>query len=396
MIRYEDALTAIQSVSLPTRTVAVPLERAHGLVLADDIAAMVPSPPFTNSAMDGFAVRRDEALAGPLAVVGAVYAQPSDGIVQEAPRGACVKIMTGGHLPAWADTVIPVESSETDPHGRVLFSAVPELGAHIRTEGSDLAKGSPLLRRGITLDAERIMVAAAFGHRTIPVIERPRLTFISTGDELIEPGEPLPIGAVYNSSKFFLIAAAQALGLGDTPHLTISDDEAGAARAVEAELARAKGGATVLVTTGAVSAGDLDFIPKLAARLGFKALFHKVAIRPGKPIYLGVRDDAVWLGLPGNPISTAVGWHAFARPLLTKVAGTAPIQRKTLLLKNEVRKPEHLRCFFRAEVNGANAWVGARQGSAQMAASINTEAYVELPEGFARIPADTRVAAIIV
>lgn len=395
MIRYEEALTVIQGLSLPNHTVMLPLEKANGYRLAEDLHALVPSPPYTNSAMDGYAVRRAEAVAGALKIRGAVYAKA--GAVSDLPAaadGECAKIMTGGALPPWADTVIPVEASAVGADGRVTFQDVPETGANIRRVGDDLTAGSLLLRAGTVLDAERIMVAAAFGHRKLPVRERPRLVFIATGDELVEPGEALAPGAVYNSSKYFLTASAQSLGIFDTPHLTVQDDPEAAAAAIEGQLA--KDGTTVLVTTGAVSAGDLDFIPQVAAKLGFKALFHKVAIRPGKPVFLAVRERAVWLGLPGNPISTAVGWHAFVRPLLTAVAGLPPVERRTLVLKNEVRKPENLRCFFRAEVTADKAWVGSRQGSAQLAPSINNEAYVELPEGFTRIPADTRVAAIMI
>lgn len=395
MIRYDEALAIIQSLSLKKTIVDLPLERTLGLTLAKDVHALVPSPPYTNSAMDGFAVRHAEALAGALTVSGAVYAKAgATSALSQDGVASCVKIMTGGQLPTWADTVIPVEQSTIASDGRVSFSDIPNLGANIRHMGEDLQAGSALLLAGTRMDAERIMVAAAFGHRTLPVYARPKLVFISTGDELVEPGEPLPQGAVYNSSKYFLLAAAQSIGLFETPHITIPDDEVGAAKVVLDQLSGP--GATILVTTGAVSAGDFDFIPKLGARLGFKALFHKVAIRPGKPVYLAAKDDAVWLGLPGNPISTAVGWHAFVRPLLTAVAGLPAAEKRTLLLKNEVRKPENLRCFFRAEVNGDKAWVGSRQGSAHFAASITNEAYVELPEGMARIPADTRVAAIIV
>jgi molybdopterin molybdotransferase len=214
---------------------------------------------------------------------------------------------------------------------------------------------------------------------------------LSTGDELVEPGEPLPMGAIYNSSKTFLLASLASVGLEASAHV-VPDDEELAARFVGDLLADER--PTLVLSTGAVSAGERDFVPGLAQRLGLEAQFHQVAIRPGKPVFLAQRGPLVWLGLPGNPISTAVGWHFFARPLLQTIAGVAPAPQTQLTLANDVQKPEGLRCFFRAEVTGGRAWVAKRQGSAHFGASVNAGAYVVLPEGRGRFPAETRVEAI--
>ncbi len=394
MISYADALNIINGLKPTLSLERLTLGQCVGRALAEDLMAKVPSPPYTNSAMDGFAVRHEELVVGKaFAIAGAIMAGPVRSGSQVAVQpGSCVKIMTGAPLPEWADTVIPVENAEVSGD-TVRFQRVPEHGANVRLRGSDLAEGTLVLKSGVVMDPERIMVAAAFGYREVSVRERPHLMFFSTGDELVEPGEPLPHGAIYNSSKYFLMAAAAQLGFGKAPHVTLADDPVLAAKTIAEAIDTRK--PAILITTGAVSAGDADFIPKIGAELGFKALFHKVAIRPGKPVYLAVKDHVVWLGLPGNPISTSVGWHVFARPLLAALASVPAAEKRTLILKNEVRKPENIRCFFRAEVNGNRAWVAQRQGSAQFAASITSEAYVELPEGFSRIPAETRVEAII-
>lgn len=394
MIRYDEALKIIRELTPELSLERLPLTESTGRILAEDLVAKVPSPPFTNSAVDGYALRLAD--LGPnrmLGVSGVLLARPVElADLPPARAGSCVKIMTGALCPEWADTVIPVEETEAVADG-VRFKSVPDKGANIRRAGEDLQEGAVVLKKGTTLTPERIMVAAAFGYRELSVLEKPHLMFFSTGDELAEPGEPLRPGAIYNSSKYFLGAAAASVGFAGAPHHTLADDEEAAARVITESINSRK--PAVLITTGAVSMGDADFIPRIGERLGFKALFHKVAIRPGKPVYLAVKDQIVWLGLPGNPISTCVGWHAFARPLLEAWAHIPAPKKKTLILKNEVKKPEHLRCFFRAEVNGDKAWVSQRQGSAQLAASITSEAYVELPEGFSRIPAETKVEAII-
>lgn len=397
MIDYEKALVMMAALRLEASPVVRPLSDAAGLTLAQDLVAKIPSPPYTNAAMDGFAVKRAEA-AQELRVKGAVYAramEPND--VPAYEPGHCVRIMTGGCVPEWADTVIPIEDAVVTqaPDGaeRVRFPTVPEQGANIRVVGDDVQAGSPLLKAGTKLDPERLMLCAAFGHAQVSVFEGVRIALLSTGDELREPGEELPPGAVYDSSKYFLSAAARELGLPVLPHVRISDDEGEATAVVERLLA--DGAPTVLLSTGAVSAGELDFIPKLAARLGFEALFHKVAIRPGKPVFLAQKARCIWLGLPGNPISTCVGWHMFARPLLAACAGAPAPVRKLVSLSNTVEKPEPLRCFYRAELNGDKAWVSRRQGSAHLAASAAVGCYVELPEGKAKYATDSKVMATI-
>jgi molybdopterin molybdotransferase len=424
MISYGDALAIIKELKLPGAEARVGLADAAGLRLAADVIALVPSPAFTNSAMDGYAVRfqdlRDleqgaEGTQTPLPVLGTIYA----GRLPETPLpdyrpGAAIRIMTGAWVPEWADTVIPVEQAVASSDGKhVRFTELPKAGANVRPQGDDMAKGTVALRAGSLLTSEHLMVAAALGHKELPVVLPPRVVVLSTGNELAEPEGPsekdptaprtaLAPGMIFNSCKYFLLSAAKQLLGSSVMHETLSDDPTAARRFVERLLTEdPHRRPLILVTTGAVSAGDLDFIPQVGAELGFKALFHKVAMRPGKPVYLAARDGtpksvgAVWLGLPGNPVSTCVGWHYFARPLLTTLVGAPAATKQTLKLANEVRKPKGLRCFFRAEVSGSKAWVARRQGSADLSASATAQAYVELPEDLERLPADTQVEATI-
>lgn len=399
MISYADALALIHGLKLAPKVARLPLEECEGLRLAEDLVARVASPPHTNSAMDGFALRHEDITAGAhLEILGTILARAVDPLaLPKAKKGGCVRIMTGGYVPDWCDTVVPVEDSVPEGDAHVRFTKLPTKGDSIRREGEDLTAGSLVLKAGVRLDAERLMVAAGLGHARLAVELRPRLALLSTGDELVEPGETLAPGAVYNSSKYFLLASAKALGLQAT-HRTLADDPTAAAMAIEA-LAQ-NDDPTIIISTGAVSAGEADFIPRLAERLGFTALMHRVAIRPGKPVFLAQKGRVLWLGLPGNAISTSVGWHFFARPLLATVAGTPPARMKKVRLANDVGKPPHLRCLFRAELSeqpaGTKAWVTKRQGSAHLGASITANAYVVLPEGQARLPADTEVEALLI
>lgn len=392
MISYDEALTGLLRFQPTFGTESVALSAAVGRTLRTAVRAKVPSPPFTNSAMDGVALRLADIPAdGCMKLSGVVLAGANPTLPAYQP-GCLIKIMTGAMLPDWADTVIPVEHTSPESDGRIRINNKPTLGANIRKQGEDLPEGVTALPVGLTLTPEHIMIAAALGHAQLEVQARPRLVIVCTGDELVEPGSDLPAGAVYNSNKYFLIAAAQTMGLS-AQTLVLGDD----ADLAQRELTRILDAAepTLVLTTGAVSAGEADFLPALASRLGFIQQFHKVAIRPAKPIYFATRDQAFWLGLPGNPISTATAWHVFVKPLLAQWLNLPLPAKVQVTLANDVYKPQALRCFWRAEIQGGRAWVGHQQGSASFAPSINTKAYVELPEGAARIPAETRVSAIL-
>jgi molybdopterin molybdotransferase len=395
MITYAEALQKIESLTPIAATEILPLAQAAGRELAETLTATIPSPPFTNSAMDGFAVRHADVRTGTvLKIVGAIYARPIDlAELPQAGAGECVRIMTGGYLPDWADTVIPVEKAMVDGDS-VRFIELPESGANVRHRGDDLPADAPLMGPGTRLNAERLMTLAAFGHAEVKVRAWPRVHLVATGDELTEPGKPLKPGAIYNSSRFFLTAATQELGLPLATSRTLPDRPREAGQAIQRILNDA--GPRLIVSTGAVSAGDADFIPQLAVEMGFTPLFHKVAMRPGKPIFIAQLGDTVWVGLPGNPVSTAVGWHHFVHPLVTHWAGLPPPRRVTVRLAHDVHKPEGLTCFFRAETRDDKAWLPRRQGSAELAASINQNVYVELPIGTARLAADTPVAALLI
>lgn len=394
MISYDDARKIISSLHLSAESVKIPLHACNGHELAEPVIAVVPSPPFTNSAMDGFAVKHSD-LPGPLTVMSTIFAgkiSPSD--IPAYKSAHCVRIMTGALLPEWADTVSPVENTETRGQDVVFVKSPSPSGANIRRQGEDIRAGDRVLSPGMRMTPERVMVAAAMGASEVTVRRLPRLFFVSTGDELRDPGEKLAAGQIYNSSKFFLQAAAVAAGIQGAKHVTVSDkpDEAAA---VISDILK-EDGPKIIISTGAVSAGDADFIPDVGRRLDFQPHFHKVAIRPGKPVYLAQRADAVWLGLPGNPISTCAGWYFFALPLLHSLVGVRAPNLYNFKLNNDVRKPEHLRCFFRAEVRDHRAWVPQSQGSGHFASSVNQDAFVILPEGTALIKAETIVSGIFI
>lgn len=394
MISYAEALEKIQTLLPIDACTMTPLEECLGRVLARDIHALVPSPAFTNSAMDGFAYRHASIQQAEVTITRTLYAAPQSAMITDPGVNHVVRIMTGAPLPPWADTVIPVESCTMVDDQRVRLDSLPEAGANVRRVGEDMEAGELLVPAGTRLDPERLLIAANFGHGELPTLAQPAVCVISTGDELQDPGSRLEPGAIYNSTRIFLGAALQAMGIKPTKMIQIKDQTDLLKREVQSFLDQTTGPRLVL-TTGAVSAGEKDFIPVVAREMGFAEIFHKVAVRPGKPLLLAKKsNDVLWLGIPGNPVSTATTWHYFIRPLLNHWAKFEHPGKETVQLKQDIKKPLQLRCFYRGIIgNDGKVDIPSKQASAHLRASIQANAYVELPEGRDLIPAGEKLLA---
>lgn len=299
---------------------------ALGRVLAEPITSEDKLPPFHNSAMDGYALAGGEA---PLATgsefpVAGEQAAGDEG--RRAGDGAWA-IMTGARLPEGLDRVVPVELTEAlEAPPRVRLLAEVARGQNIREAGSDVARGEPLLAAGTVLAPQHLMLLAALGVPALRVAVRPRVALLTTGRELVDdPATPLGSGQIRNSNGPFLAARLPRAGAELVHRETLREDQVAPFLAA-LERARATG-ARVLVSTGAVSMGRHDFVPEALAQLGTETLFHKLAIRPGKPLLVArLADGALFFGLPGNPIAAAVGMRFFVEPALRVMLGLPPEQ----------------------------------------------------------------------
>jgi molybdenum cofactor synthesis domain-containing protein len=312
---------------LPVETVA--LEDAAGLVLAAAVSSDLTVPSWINSAMDGFAVRGADVAAAStetpvvLRVLGEVAAgRAPDGIVT---GGTAIRIMTGAMLPEGADTVVPVEDTDapagaSDIPDRVAVYSAVRTGDHVRHPGSDVKAGAHLLDSGRACDAAAIALLAATGNATVSVHRRPRVAVISTGDELVPPGEPLGPGQIHDSNSFTLAAQAAEAG-AEVRRLGIARDTL---EDLLALLREAVAWADVVILSGGVSVGAHDHVKAAFGTMGELGLW-RVAIKPGRPFAFGraqVGDRAVRLfGLPGNPVSVFVTFELFVRPVLRTLAG---------------------------------------------------------------------------
>ncbi|WP_169840400.1 gephyrin-like molybdotransferase Glp [Corynebacterium sphenisci] len=329
----------------PTAPVPLPLARAHGLVLAGDVAAALPVPPFDNSAMDGFAVHAADLAAGParLPVVADV---PAGCPPPPLPAGAAARVMTGAPLPAGADAVVPVEDTDAaaGPGAAPATVRLPggvAPGAHRRTAGEDVVAGARVLAAGRVLDAAALAAAAATGHGELPVHPRPRVAVLATGAELTPAGRLPGPGAIPDSNSVMLAALAGEFGAEVTGAGRAGDDP----DRVLAALEEAAAGADLVLTAGGISAGAHDPLVALAAAGRLRLELVRTRVQPGAPQGHGRIGGARLLCLPGNPVAAFVSAHLHLRPMLDRLAGRGTPDHSIPVIVGEPmrRRPDLLR-----------------------------------------------------
>jgi molybdopterin molybdotransferase len=345
MISYQEALQIILKHGSPTQTATLPLLAALGETSAADVKSAMDVPSFRNSAMDGFAVRCAD-IAGAtvekpvtLPVSGAIAAGD---VVSEGKD--TMQIMTGAPVPEPFDAVIPVEKV-TAANSIVTFTRPASMHENIRFPGEDVRAGQAVLHRGEIITAERIMLLAALGVTEVETHKIPAVHILSTGKEIIDDhASPLPQGKIYNSNAPYLMACCKQEGFAARYEGIIADDVIEFETRVSAIPA-----GSIIITTGAVSKGVWDFIPESLKRLGANTHFHRVNIRPGKPVLFATLPNGSWFfGLPGNPISTAIGFRFFVLHMMRALQGLSPEQPLMARLENSFVKKGNFRQFLKA------------------------------------------------
>ena len=372
----------------------VPVGRAAGRVLMEDIVAPVALPSFDNSAMDGYALRAADAAVpnASLRLIGEQFAGSPHGLIV-APR-ECVRITTGAPLPAGADAVVMKEDTRVDGEHIVLTNAVAR-DAHVRRAGEDVAIGDLLLKSGTRLTPVQASLAAAVGVAELPVVRRPTVAVFTTGDELRPPGQPLDPGAIYDSNRTLLMSLLVAEGLEPVAWPILPDNP----DRMRALLRDAGNAFDVVITCGGVSAGEKDYLPALFGELG-SIHFWKVLMRPGMPLLFGQIGDAQVLALPGNPVSVLATYLSIARQLLRGLQGDASSLRTVAArLSRPIVKTHERREFQR----GLLAFGGdgilrvaphPATASHRLRGAADSDCLIVLPEGRHQLPEDSVVGVL--
>ena len=346
----DDALALVLAEARPLHAEDVHVASAAGRVLAGDAEALVDLPPFDSSAMDGYALRAGD-TPGTLELVGQSAAgAPSPRAV--AP-GEAVEISTGAVVPPGADAVVPVELTTAET-GRVVVPAAVGENDNIRRRGGDLRAGDVVVAAGTGLGPTQLGALAAAGLASIRCARRPRVAVLATGSELRAPGEPLGPGQIYESNTTLLAAQLASAGAEPVVLETVADDEGATRAALERGLAH-----DVLVTSGGVSVGPHDLVRALLAELGVREVLWRVAVKPGKPLSFGLAGSTLVFGLPGNPVSSLVGFELFVRPALRALQGAREPGPRYLpgLLGAPVRREEGRDQLVRARMRVEDAGV---------------------------------------
>jgi molybdopterin molybdotransferase len=369
---------------------------ALGRVLAADVVSLIDVPPQDNSSMDGYAVRVAEVAAGaPLPITQRI---PAGQVGRPLAPGSVARIFTGAEVPAGADAIVMQEQAEPAGEGAVRFTAVPQVGQWIRRRGEDVRAGATVLVRGARLAPQSLGLAATVGAAELQVVRRPRVALFSTGDELVMPGtvppSALPPGAIYNSNRFTLRGLLQAAGC-EVTDLGIVPDRLDATREA---LRRAAAHNDLILTSGGVSVGEEDHIRPAVAAEGRVELWQ-VAIKPGKPLAFGaVRreggsgGEALFMGLPGNPVSSFVTFFLAVAPVLRALQGSEPALPAPLPLRADFDwpRPDKRREFLRVRRNADGGLdLFPNQSSGVLTSAVWADGLVDNPPGQAIARGDT-------
>ena len=379
-------LIEARTVALPDAE-TVPLARARDRVLAEPVVAARSVPPHDNAAVDGYAVFFDDLVPGAETVL-AVEGRATAGhpLAHVARRGAAVRIFTGAPMPEGPDTIFMQEDCREES-GKVRLPSGLKRGANRRRAGEDVTAGATVLAAGLRLRPQEIGLAASLGCTELRVYRRLRVALLSTGDEVREPGAPLPAGAIYDANRYMLRALLEGLG-AEVTDLGILPDER---TMIQSTLRRAAATHDLIVTSGGMSTGEEDHM-KAAVEAQGRLHFWRLAIKPGRPVAMGQVGRVPFLGLPGNPVAVMVTFLVLARPLILRLAGARDIAPRSFraLSGFAYRKKPGRREYLRARLEPGpdGSWIARkfpRDGAGILSSMVESDGLVVLDESAANI-----------
>ena len=389
MRSVDEAVALIVAQLSPVEGVELaPLADADGRVLAKDLVAPLNLPPFTNSAVDGYAVRgEDLPTDNERAFVVAARMQAGMAAGEPIEPGQAVRIFTGAPMPPEGDTVFMQEDVRLDEQGRVVLPTGLKRGANVRPAGEDIPQAALVLPAGRRLRPQDVAVAAALGLTGIEVRRRVRVAVFSNGDEIVEPGSERGAPQLYDSNRVMLAAMLRRLGCEVTDLGILPDDAAKIARILERNAAQHD----LILTSGGVSTGDADYVKTAIDSVG-AMVFWRMAIKPGRPVAMGVIKGCPFIGLPGNPVASFVTFAHVVRPAICALAGTEwrrPIGtqvRAAFSYKKKSGRREYVRASLRRGEDGVlEAVKFPREGAGLLSSIIDTDGLVELSEDLTSI-----------
>ena len=394
-ISLEQALDILMNHITPGKTVQKPLEECLGLVLSEDVTALLDMPPFSRSAQDGYAFWAKDSTGASkeqpvcLKVTGKIYA--GDFLETEVKTGEAVRIMTGAMIPAGADCVLRQEDTDEGEDVVQIYKEV-EQGFCICFKGEEYKKGHILLRAGTKIDAAALAVASGNGIMELPVYERVKAAVVSFGSEVVESGTPLTPGKIYNTNTVYMKARLSQLGAEVMMTRTVGDE----LTVMEEALKEAGSQAELVVTTGGVSVGQKDLTEEALLSIGAKILFHGIAIKPGMPTLAAEKDGVLFIGLSGNPFSAAIPFEMLVRLVLSEKMGDSSLKlrKETLTAVTGFSKDSRKRRFLRGKAEGKEVWLPDQQANGQMRSMVGCNCLIDILAGSGPVKAGDKVEVL--
>ncbi|MCH8010691.1 MAG: molybdopterin molybdotransferase MoeA [Candidatus Marinimicrobia bacterium] len=386
MISVEKAHRIIQSATPDPLSETVQVKEASDRVLARDVFTPFAQPRFDNSAMDGFALRWEDTVGASqespvgLTLKGTISAgvEPEFAI----QKGECCQIMTGAPVPGGANAIVIVENTSGFSSNNLVQIFEPAaLHNHIRFQGEEIQEGELLLKKGTHIGPSELNILVAFGYGEVPVYQRLKIAIFTTGNELIEPGNPLKVGQIYNSNLHLLTDLAKRVGPQILFHRVIRDDP----ESMRELLSRALDSCDIVVTSGGVSKGKYDYVREVFSELGVKEHFRRVAQKPGKPFLFGTKGEILIFGLPGNPVSSFICFMEFVWLTCEHWMGLKPLCKVKAILKSNFPNKPDKHCFLFGRLSYENNRLMAvpteKYGSHMVTSAVDANCILESPPG---------------
>ncbi len=397
LMPYEEALDKLMNAASPmSDTERVSVKSALGRVLREDVKAGFDIPPFDKATMDGYAVRSEDTRGASAEAPVKLHVLEDLPAGRKSERtiksGEAIRIMTGAPLPAGASAVVKVEDTFEVPAGRAGITKEVRPGDNSGRAGEDVPQGKVVLSQGSRISPAVMGMLAAVGRKKVLVSRMPRVAVISTGDEVRMPGRKLPPGAIYDANGYSLVGLCKERGC-KTDFLGIARDRA---EALQQKLGKSAD-ADVVLLSGGVSVGDYDFVIDLLAESGYKEVFYKVSIKPGKPTFAGKKDQQLVFGLPGNPVSVMVCFQLFVRPALDRITGRSSegMKKGRALLAHGVKTRAGRRKFLRGRVVPEGPAMKVEtypdQKSGVLSSMLEAEVLVDVPGDWTEVVEGTEV-----
>lgn len=394
-ISLEQALNILMDHVTHGKTERKTLEDCLGLVLSEDVYALLDMPPFSRSAQDGYALCSKDSIGATgenpvkLKVTGKIYA--GDHLDVQVRPGEAVRIMTGAMVPAGADCVLRQEDTDEGEDVVQIYKEV-EPGCSICFKGEEYKKGHTLLHEGTKIDAAALAVASGNGIMELPVYRRVKAAVVSSGSEVVEPGTPLTPGKIYNTNTVYMKARLHQLGAQVMMSRTVGDE----LEIMEDALKEVANQAELVITTGGVSVGQKDLTEEALLSIGAEILFHGIAIKPGMPTLAAEKDGVLFIGLSGNPFSAAIPFEMFVREILSLKMGDPDLKlrRETLTAVTGFSKNSRRRRFLRGKAEGKEVWLPDQQANGQMRSMVGCNCLIEIPAGSGPVKAGDKVEVL--